>query len=193
MSRNILLIMGSPRLDGNTAELSRMLLENLVDKNIEIKDINIADYIFKGCNGCHRCVNDGVCKVTDDMQHIYPLIKNFDCVVMISPVYNYNITSELKAFLDRMFCFYDFTSKTGMKSRLGNRKKIFLLANCAGKDEVSVGVTMNAMKLPLEELGYQVINTEIFYGITKKALQDNRDIYRTVSLLADEIVKTVNM
>lgn len=100
-------INGSPRKEGKTAELLRMILASSKKAGGEVKLINLVDYEIKYCLGCYsldykKCVYP--CRIKDGMQKIYPLLKKADAIVLGSPVYWFNMSGLMKNFIDRLCC-----------------------------------------------------------------------------------------
>ena len=51
----VLILMGSPRLQGNTAELCKPLMEELKNGGAEVRYVTLADRDMKPCKGCYAC------------------------------------------------------------------------------------------------------------------------------------------
>ena len=97
-------ISGSPRKDGNTAMLIRMVFTELEKHGIKTELIQLAGRNIGGCNacfGCHRQKN-GLCAVNgDDFNACFSKMKEADGIVLGSPVYSAGVTSQIKALIDR--------------------------------------------------------------------------------------------
>lgn len=94
------------------------------------------------------------------MSLIYPGILESQGLILVSPTHNYNVTAWMKAIIDRLYCFYNFDDKRprGWSSRLaGQGRKAVLAAICEQKNKDDMGFTLDAMRLPLEALGYEII------------------------------------
>jgi multimeric flavodoxin WrbA len=94
------------------------------------------------------------------MTLLYPQLLEAQGLVLISPVHNYNVTAWIKAFIDRMYCFYDFenTRPRGWSSRLaGQGRKAVIAAIAEQEDKKDMGFALEAMRLPLEALGYEIV------------------------------------
>ena len=74
MGKHILIIMGSPRMEGNSNKIAEILVNSIQGK-VDVEKINLSKFQFKGCQGCRKCFSDGICKVHDDMKEIYPLVE----------------------------------------------------------------------------------------------------------------------
>ena len=176
----VLGIVGSKRKNGNTAYLVQQALHAIEYKDVETELIFLGDYNIKGCTGCEGCKDTYKCVIMDDMQKIYPLITNSDAIILGSPTYFYNITSDMKAFIERLYCFQIFAENdrsvwSSVNEVLGG-KYAAVIAICEQNNEEDMGFTAEAMKKPLEGLGYRVLSTVKILELFKKgdALQDQK-------------------
>ena len=97
-------ITGSPRAGGNTDTLLRALLDGATSEGVETEAVSLRDYTIAPCTGCERCRKDLTCtRFYDGMHLLYPKIEAADGLILGSPTYNYNITPEMKAFIDRLY------------------------------------------------------------------------------------------
>lgn len=100
------IIMGSPRLAGNTAELCKPFIAELEENNAEVKYITLADKSIKPCKGCYACQDiDGEygCVQKDDMQSVVDEIIKSDCIVLATPIYSWYCAADMKSLLDRHY------------------------------------------------------------------------------------------
>lgn len=168
---------GSPRKNGNSTMLLEAFMQGAADGGAETRVFLLNETTVHACIGCEKCRRDKKCtRLLDGMQDIYPEIEKAGGLVLATPVHNYNVTALLKAFIDRMYCYYDFTNDRprGWSSRLaGHGRKAAILGVCEQTAEEGMGLTMEAMRLPLSALGYDVAHEleahEIFdRGLIKK-------------------------
>ncbi len=104
---NIVLLNGSPRAAGNTAEALKMLAEAL-PAGSKIDTVNIASLKIGACKSCFACKqNGGTCVQKDDCGELLDKIIAADALVFASPVYFMGITAQLKAVIDRFFAKVD--------------------------------------------------------------------------------------
>jgi multimeric flavodoxin WrbA len=110
--------LGSPKKNGNTARLLEEFLKGVSEKKgIIINKVYLQENKISGCTGCGYCLTSASCKIEDDMQNIYPIIKEADVLVFAMPIYWWSMPSQLKALIDRF---------RAVKSEIRN-KKIYLL------------------------------------------------------------------
>lgn len=162
IKKQVLGINGSPRKKGNSDIILSYFMEELEKNKINNKTINLRDYNFSGCVGCERCRKDKICTgLKDDMTNFYPDIISSEALVLVCPTHNYNITAWMKAFIDRLYCFYNFENPRPGKwssSLVNQNRKAVVIAICEQEDEADMGYTAEAMKKPLEALGYEVVD-----------------------------------
>lgn len=104
MSKNVLVLMGSPRKHGNTDRLADEFIRSAQEASHRVEKIYLKDRKINGCLGCGACQrNGGSCVQKDDMDDIYEKWLASDVVVLASPVYFYTWSSQMKAVLDRTF------------------------------------------------------------------------------------------
>ncbi len=158
----ILGVEGSPRAGGNSQHMLRAILEGAEQTGQTVQAAHLRDYRYEPCVGCEKCRTDKICtRFHDGMTLLYPAIQQAKGLALVSPVHNYNVTAWMKAFIDRLYCFYDFedTRPRGWSSRLAGQQRKAVLA-CIGEQEEgeNLGVTMEAMRLPLQALGYEIVD-----------------------------------
>ena len=96
----ILYISGSPRRDSNTD----ILLKN-AQSETGGQFLKLSNFDIKPCRGCWACLEEGTCAIRDDMAEIIiPMLLHCNAMVLGSPVYFNNVSSILKAFIDRTWC-----------------------------------------------------------------------------------------
>jgi multimeric flavodoxin WrbA len=95
---------GSARQDGNTAILIRRVFSELEKQGIETELVQLAGQPIHGCRACGQCVKnkDRRCAVDDDI--VNACIEKMlaaDGIILASPTYFADLTSETKALIDR--------------------------------------------------------------------------------------------
>ena len=169
----VLGIGSSPRKGGNSDVLLKHILAGAQAESVATEAIQLRDFQYTACTGCEMCQNSYQCKgLQDGMQLIYPKIIQARGLVLVSPTHNYNITAWMKAFLDRLYCLYMFTRdrpRCYSSSLAGQGRKAVIAA--IGEQpsyEEAIGLSIEALKLPLEGLGYEVIGQIPVLGIFDK-------------------------
>jgi multimeric flavodoxin WrbA/putative sterol carrier protein len=98
----VVAVNGSPHEGfGNTSQMLAMLGENLSREGLELEEIFLSQYQIGFCTGCATCLEDGACWVRDDYNSVVRNVLEADAVILASPVYFFNVTAQMKTFLDR--------------------------------------------------------------------------------------------
>ena len=159
----VLGVSGSPRPAGNSDVLLQHVLSGAAEVDARTEEAHLRDYRFRGCIGCERCRKDENCTgLMDDMQLLYPRIREAGGLVLASPIYSYSVTALMKAFIDRLYAFYHFDSqRPGLwYSRIGNQgRKAVLVAvgEQHSAEEGGMDLTMEVMRRSVTALGYVIV------------------------------------
>ena len=104
MSKNIVILAGSPRKVSSTDSLVAAFTEGVKKAGHTVTTFRVADMKVGGCLGCAHCFQEvGVCIQKDDMQTILDALRKADTIVLASPVYYWGVTSQLKCVIDRTY------------------------------------------------------------------------------------------
>ena len=123
--KKILLINASPRKGGNSDTVTQLLAKDL--NGCEVTVFNMREKNCKPCMACGACQGKDtqMCVQNDDIKALLPLIDDCDGIVLTTPIYNHQITSQAKLFLERWYPFFSVegklmsnTSKYGKKGAL---------------------------------------------------------------------------
>jgi multimeric flavodoxin WrbA len=102
----VVAFVGSARKDGNTAALVRHVLAPLEAAGVECELIQLAGKRAHGCTACMKCAEtkDGSCAGVRDFisETCIPKALEADGIIIASPVYFADVSSETKALIDRL-------------------------------------------------------------------------------------------
>lgn len=94
----------SARKGGNTKVLLEAVLKPLQEAGAQTELIELAGTNPKGCKACFVCIKkkDGTCAIKDDIinECIDKMVKA-DAIILGSPTYFADVTTEMKALIDR--------------------------------------------------------------------------------------------
>ncbi len=107
----ILAIVGSPRVQGNTSALVDIALQEAGMHGVETEKIVLSQHCIQPCLGHKDCASYKVCLQKDDAPWILEKFGQADGVILATPVYWYNVTSQMKAFIDRSYFPYKHNIK----------------------------------------------------------------------------------
>lgn len=97
---NILIINCSPVRDGATAEIVKLVRQNVETNNV-VKDVCIDDYDIRLCRGCRSCHSTAKCFQSDDVEKLMEQYQWADKIVAVSPSYWADVPGQFKVFIDR--------------------------------------------------------------------------------------------
>ncbi len=95
---------GSPRKNGNTSLLIKYVFEELENEGIETELINIGGESVMGCIACMKCADnqDKKCILSSDQINDWiSKMDEADGIILASPTYFTDVTTEMKALIDR--------------------------------------------------------------------------------------------
>jgi multimeric flavodoxin WrbA len=101
---NVIAFNGSARLDGNTAILLKTVLGELERDGVRTELIQLATEHLHGCGACYRCFKqkDERCSIdTDPVNNYIAKMAAADGILLGSPVYFADVTSNMRAFIER--------------------------------------------------------------------------------------------
>jgi len=101
---NVVAFNGSPRKDGNTAAMLRLVLQELEREGIRTELVQLADLKIRGCRACYQCftAKNRHCALADDgLNDCVDKMLAADGILLGSPTYFADLTADLKALIDR--------------------------------------------------------------------------------------------
>ena len=102
----VIAINGSPNKEGNTFHALSMVGNELIAEGIGFEILHVGHKMIHGCTACRKCAvnKDEKCSIaTDDLNLWIQKIKEFDGIILGSPVYYSGLAGTMKCFLDRLF------------------------------------------------------------------------------------------
>jgi multimeric flavodoxin WrbA len=97
----VVAVIGSPRRRGNTAALTDAALEELERRGCRCTRILLGELHIGACVGHPNCAELAACPQDDDMAEVLKAVYAADGLILATPVYYENVSSQLKAFIDR--------------------------------------------------------------------------------------------
>jgi len=131
MSDKLLVIVGSPRRNGNTATLAEAVQRGAEAAGAEVALRFLDDQISGFLRDCRNCRQaNGECAISDRYRALF--FEDFlpaRGVLFCSPIYWYGLSAQAKAFFDRSFCYYAASypgSKDVLEAMSGKRLGLVL-------------------------------------------------------------------
>lgn len=160
MRKNILVLVGSPRKDGNTDVLSNAFIEGTLEAGHKVEKITLQNHNINGCFGCDYCIrNRGECVQKDDMQMIYDKLNKADAVVLATPLYFFGFSSQIKKVIDRFYAL--------LSGSLSNKESILLTAY-GSQNSHEIDVLIAQYKMIASALNWRNLGVISAKGVLKK-------------------------
>ena len=181
----VLIINGSPRVDGNTSIALSEMDKVFKEEGIETETIQIGMKDIRGCIACGNCHERGKCVFNDIVNEVAPKFEKADGLVVGSPVYYSSANGTLLAFLQRLFfsTSFDKTMKVGAAVAVARRGGL-----TATYDELNKFFGISGMPIATGQYWNGVHGTNI--GEAKEdaeGLQQMRTLARNMSFLIKAI------
>lgn len=140
MQKTVLILKGSPRESGNSTTLADRLAEGARDARADVECFSVHPMNISPCNACETCrENGGSCVIDDDMQILYPKIRDADALVIATPIYWYTINAQTKTWIDRCYALV-----MSPEDDFRNGKEFSILMTYAS--DIFVSGVLNAMQ-----------------------------------------------
>lgn len=111
-----LILFGSPKKNGETANLLNSILKDLSG---EIILVDCFKQKISPCLDCDYCKNNACCMIKDDMQIIYDELPDADNIIIASPVYFSELTGKIFDVISRLQVFYYSKEFSRFKKKKG--------------------------------------------------------------------------
>jgi multimeric flavodoxin WrbA len=98
----VLLISGSPKAEGNTAQLMQECARVIEANGIQAEIISFADRKIESCTACGKCSEIGECNIADGLNEIIQKLKTAQGFIVGSPVYFGSARGDVMSALQRI-------------------------------------------------------------------------------------------
>lgn len=175
MAKKVLVVHGSPRVNGNSAQLADAFTRGAEDAGHEVTRIEVGRADIRGCLACEYCFShEGACCQQDAMQEFYPLLREADVIVWATPLYCYNYPAQLRAFQDRMFC--------GIAKPFGIKQTALLLC-FEDEDASTCDPVVNSYRVAADYCKQENLGEVIVKGVYEKgAIEGNPGLQAAYNL-----------
>lgn len=133
----IVCLFGSPRLKGNSYTLAKIFCDRAQELGAKIQTFTLNKLTYQGCQACMACKTKlDHCILSDDLTEVLKAVAKAEVLVMATPTYYGEVSSQLKAFIDRTYSYLvpDFTTNPA-PSRLSPGKRMVFIQTQGYPDE----------------------------------------------------------
>ena len=181
----VLMINGSPRINGNTSIALKEMEQIFLKEGIESEIVQIGNKDIRGCIACASCKERGRCVFDDEINQLAPKFEVADGLVIASPVYYASANATLIACLDRLFYStpFDKSMKVGASVAVARR------GGCSATfDELNKYFTISGMPVASSQYWNSVHGREAGEAAQDaEGLQTMRTLARNMAFLMKSI------
>lgn len=175
----VLIINGSPRINGNTSiainELEKVFKEN----NIEYNTFQIGNKAVRGCIACGYCYKNQKCVFNDDVNEIAKYFEEADGIIVATPVYYASANGTLISFLDRLF----YSTHFDKRMKVGASVVVARRGGCSATfDELNKYFTIASMPVVSSQYWNSV------HGMNKGEANYDLEGLQTMRTLANNMI-----
>jgi multimeric flavodoxin WrbA len=172
----VLIVAASPRKESNSTILALKAAEGVEAAEGIVDIVKLGELSIAPCTACDACriTPEANCVIDDDMQFLYEKLRQADGVIFASPVYWFNVSAQLKLFIDRTYGM-----RRGDTHGL-TAKHIGVILTYADRDIYESG-GVNALRSFQDICGYVKADlVGMVYGSTGSigAVKDNEELLR---------------
>jgi multimeric flavodoxin WrbA len=100
---NVLVLNGSPRINGNTSAACAEFAAEMEKEGVDVETVQLGNQDIRGCIACNYCATHGKCVFDDVVNELAPKLEAADGLVLASPVYYASANATLVAAVTRLY------------------------------------------------------------------------------------------
>ena len=181
----VLMINGSPRVNGNTA-IALDEMKNIFEaEGVDVEIVQVGQLPVRGCVACVRCAELGKCVFDDVVNELAAKFEEADGLVVASPVYYASANATLIAVLDRLF----YSSKFSKTMKVGASVVCARRGGCSATfDELNKYFTISGMPVASSQYWNSIHGREPGQaGLDEEGKQTMRVLARNMTFLMKSI------
>lgn len=106
MKKKILVLTGSPRVGGNNDLLAEAFMKGAMVAGHDVSRFDAGRKNIKGYKACDTCFSKGIaCSFDEDFNLLASMLESADALVLVTPMYWFSFTAEIKAAIDKLYAF----------------------------------------------------------------------------------------
>lgn len=153
-AKRVFVALGSPRKQANSTILAERAADGAREAGAEVESFYLHGMDIKLCDACDACrrKNSRGCHIKDDMQLLYPKLREADVLIIASPVYWLTFSSQIKVFMDRWYGLWT-GAEASFEGTSFRDKRIGIILTGGGKDPWESGA-VNAIRTFQDTFAY---------------------------------------
>jgi multimeric flavodoxin WrbA len=158
----------SPRIDSNSKIALLKALETAESKGASTQFFDLNTLNIQTCQAEDYCIqHDGKCVLSDDMQDIYEAIRESYGIILATPIYMGNVSSNAKIFIDRLYAVMNSADSYNVVG-----KKFSVIASQAAVDPPMYEYIKHNLETTVDifrGIGFDVEDVVLLIGNSKEA------------------------
>ncbi|MBF0102098.1 MAG: flavodoxin family protein [Desulfobacterales bacterium] len=188
----IMCLLGSPRPKGNTVAIAERFISTAQSLGAETEMVSLNKLSYRGCQACLTCKTKlDKCVLKDDLEKVLDSVRQADVLVIASPIYYGELTSQMKAFIDRTYSFLlpDYLTNPN-PSRLSPGKQLVFILTQGQPDEKMFADVFPRYDFFFKWYGYQQSHLIRGCGLNDKdAASKREDLMQLAEKTAQQIMR----
>ena len=180
----VLGIVGSPRLGGNTDVLVDEVLTGAREAGASVEKVILNKLDIKPCQGCNSCYKTGHCMHEDDMPGLLDKLVQSELWILGTPIYWWGPTAQFKTFLDRWY---------HPKHQSFKGKRAILVIPLGGEHERYARHTTGLLTDVLNYLNINLVETILAPGFNLRGeVKNNANLLKKAKKVGREAIENQN-
>ena len=181
----VLMLNGSPRIDGNTTIALKEMEKEFLKEKIEVEIIQVGNLAIRGCIACNYCYKNDKCGINDIVNEISEKFKAADALVVASPVYYASANGTLISCLDRLF----YSSHFDKRAKVGASVVVARRGGCSSTfDELNKYFSISGMPIATSQYWNSVHGRKVGEAVQDlEGLQTMRTLAKNMIFLMKSI------
>ncbi len=165
---NITILTGSPRKNGTSNLLADEFQIGALKSDNLVERFDLASLNINYCLGCNNCRKDKhTCIHNDDFNSIIESIVKADLIVFVTPIYYFDMSAQMKTFIDRL---HSVSKKINNKN-----KKSILISTCANPNKNSADLLNIHYEKIINYLNWQNMKIINAFGVSERKYIETTD------------------
>ncbi len=102
--KNILVLTGSPRKEGNSSLIAETFIRAAKQSGHTVTRFDAGHKTIRPCIACDKCFSKGnPCVFNDSFNELAPLIEAADLILFSTPLYWFGFPAQLKSAIDKIY------------------------------------------------------------------------------------------
>lgn len=172
MSKKILVLTGGTRRGGNSDLMASAFIKGAEAAGHEVVRYDAGFKNIKGCIFCETCYklgDDKACSHDDVFNELAPYYEWADSLVMVTPLYWYTFTAQIKAALDKYYSLM-------VAKRPQPIKESYLITCGAGKDDFKYDAVIKTHELIAKDRNWKDLGCYHVNGVFNKGDIDQKNL-----------------